>query len=137
MAEVHQEGLQYFAEVGATGQQTKADNFYVGLMAEASLAENAGLSALTEVTGVGYTRQAVPATALGITSQAGGTNDWRLVLSQVTFTAGGTWDTANGWFIATTVDGSGKLIASGALSQPRTLGNGDSLNVTPTIEFNG
>ncbi len=134
-AELHQEGLQHFLEL-MKGSQSPQANYYLGLATDASLAENATLTSLTEVSGTGYARQT--AAMSGATSETTGTNDWRLVLPQVTFTAGGTWTGANTWFIATVVSGtSGKLIASGPLAATRTLLNGDTEKVTATLQLNG
>lgn len=136
-AEIHAEGLQFILEAVFPKTQVLPANYYLGLATDASLAEDATLASLTEVSGTGYARQAIPASAVGFSSGTAGTNDRKVTGAQQTFMAGGAWTTANTWFLASTIDGTGKLIASGPLSQPRTLGNGDTLNVTPTIQLNG
>ena len=118
------------------GSQSPQATYYIGLATDASLAENATLASLTEVSGTSYARQA--AAMSGVTSETAGTADWHLVLPQVTFTAGGTWTGANTWFLATVVSGtSGKLIASGPLGATRTLLNGDTEKVTASLQLNG
>lgn len=136
-AEIHTEGLRFILEAVFPQTQALPANYYVGLATDAALAEDATLASLTEVSGTGYTRQAVAASGVGFSSASAGTNDWKVTGAQVTFSAGGIWTQALTWFLASTIDGTGKLIASGPLSQARTLGTGDSLNVTPTIQLNG
>ena len=134
-AEVHQEGLQFFLEL-ISNRQSVPSNFYIGLATDESLSENATLADITEVSGSGYARQAVPSNTTGFpTSQATGTNDWETTTQQVTFEASGTWTTARTAFLCTVASGTnGKLIASSPLSTPRTLQNGDKLYVTMTIQ---
>lgn len=138
-AEIHQEGLQFLLEVAFSEEQAVPANYYIGLATDASLAENATLASLTEVSGTGYARQAVASSAVGFpTSESQGTNDWQIVSQQVTFTGGaGGWTGANMAFLATSTDGSGKLIASAPLSSTRTLAEGDTLKVTFRLQTAG
>jgi hypothetical protein len=136
-AELHTPGLQFLLEVAFSEQQSVPTNFYIGLATDASLAEGATLASLTEVSGTGYARQTVASNNTDFTSATTGTNDRKVTTKTVTFTAGGTWTGANTVFLATTVDGSGKLIASAPLSVTRTLGNGDSLTVSMEIDLTG
>lgn len=137
-AELHQEGLQFLLEVALTQEQSTPANFYIGLATDASLAENATLASLTEVTGTGYARVAVASDNVDITSATTGTNDWKVTTKDVTFTAtDDDWDGANTVFLATTVDGTGKLLASAPLSATRTLGNGDTLTVALELVSTG
>lgn len=138
-AELHQEGLQHLLEL-ISGRQSVPANYYIGLATDASLAENATLAGLTEVSGTGYGRQAVAASAVGFpTSQAQGTNDWETVTLQVTFTGGaGGWTGANTAFLCTVASGtSGKLISSFPLAATRTLQENDTEKVTMTLQLNG
>jgi len=133
----HSEGLQYLQEVALSGRQSKPANFYLGL---ASSAPSVGdsLGDVAEISGQGYARQAIPSDTNGFpTSQADGAG-WEHVASQETFTAesgaGLPWTGATHWFLATTADDSGKLIASGALAATRTLAAaGDTEKVTATL----
>src|SRR3990172_12017010 len=131
-AEIHQEGLQHMLELMSDRQATPT-NYYIGLATDASLAENATLVSLTEVSGgTGYARQPVESSATGFpTSQAQGTNDWETVTPQVTFTCStGPWTGANTAFLCTVVSGTaGKLIASFPLAATRTLQTGDTEKV--------
>ena len=136
-AELHTEGLQYILEAAFSEVQVPPANFYMGLATDASLAEGATLASLTEVSGTGYARQTVPSSAAGFTSATTGTGDRKLTTSIETFTAGGNWTGANTVFLATTIDGTGKLIASAPLSTTRTLANGDTLQVAIEIDLAG
>ena len=136
-AELHAEGLQYLLEVGFTEEQSVPANFYIGLATDASLAEDASLGDQTEVSGTGYSRQTVASNDTDITSASTGTNDRKVTTKTVTFTAGGNWSEANTWFMVTSSDNSGKLIASGPLSESRTLGNGDSLTMAAEVDLTG
>lgn len=92
-------------------------------------------SGWTEVTGTSYARIAVAAADWGSASTSG--SGRAIAASQKTFTAGGTWTVANGFFLAT-------LSASGSLDKviyfanfdnglARTLASGDTLKVTATL----
>lgn len=137
-AELHQQGLQHLLEL-LSARQTVPANYYIGLATDASLAENAALTDITEVSGTGYGRQTIAVSTVGFpTSQTAGTNDWQTILKQVTFSAGGDWTGAKTWFLTTAASGtSGVLVASGPLADTRTLHNGDTLKVTPTLQLNG
>jgi hypothetical protein len=136
-AEVHTEGLQFILAVAFPKSQSVPANFYAGLCTDTSLAEDATLASLTEVSGTGYGRQTVASSGSGFAEAATGTNDRKVTTATVTFTAGGTWTGAKTAFLATSSDGSGKLLASGPLSATRTLQNGDTLQVTFVIEADG
>ena len=138
MAELHTEGLQFLLEVAFSEEQSVPANFHVGLATDASLAENASLASLTEVSGSGYARQAVASDNVDITSAAAGTNDRKVTTKTVTFTATGTWTGANTVFLCSVASGTaGKLIASAPLSATRTLHNGDTLQVAVEVQLNG
>jgi hypothetical protein len=80
----------------------------------------------------------VPSSVAGFTSAAKTPDkDWKLTTATVIFTAGGTWTGAKTVFLATTVDNSGKLIASAPLSTTRTLQNGYTLQVALEIDLAG
>ena len=136
-AELHAEGLQYLLEVALTEEQSVPANFYVGLATDASLAEDASLGDQTEVSGTGYARQTVASDNVDITSATTGTNDRKVTTKTVTFTATGNWTGANTVFLATTINDTGKLLASAPLSTTRTLVDGDSLTVAIEIDLTG
>lgn len=136
--ELMTEGLQFLLEVAFSEEQSVPANFYVGLCTDASVAENANLAALTELSGNGYARQTVASDNTDFTSAATGTNDRKTTTKTVTFTAsGGAWSGAVHAFVGTTIDDTGKCIAVAALSTTRTLQDGDSLQVSIAITLTG
>ena len=137
--EICAEGLEYILETAFSESQSVPANFYIGLCEDASVAEDAALADLTELSGNNYARVAVPSGShVGFTSESVGTNDRKVTTVTVTFTAsGGAWNGAIHCFLATTVDDSGKLIAASALSATRTLQDGDSLEVSMVITLTG
>ena len=118
-AQVHTEGRQWMAEVNFSEEQSVPANFYVGLCADAAIAENATLSALAELTDTDYARQTIASSAAGWTSAATGSNDRKQTSSSLSFqvtTSGVTWTKAEHWFLGTTIDDTGVLIFSGPLN---------------------
>ena len=84
---------------------------------------------LNEVSGSGYADIALTrGTDWSVPTAGGGT-----VTPTKTFTATGAWGAATYLVLSTASDTSGLLIAYAALSQSRTLANGDTLDVTMTV----
>lgn len=128
---VHDQGEEFICQVVYSQVQSVPENYYVGLDNRGSLAEADTLASLSgEPSGNGYARVAVASDATDFTvSQEGG--DWQAKTKLCNFTAdGGSIGPVSKAFIATSIDGSGKLIQSNALSQSRTLSAGESLDVT-------
>jgi hypothetical protein len=128
-AEIHTEGLQYLLEVAFSEVQSVPDNFYVGLATDSELAENASLGDQTELSGNGYARFAVPSTAVGWVSAATGTSDRKVTSLTLLFSAsGGAWSLAKTAFLATSIDDSGKLLASAPINggSGYTLADGEN-----------
>jgi hypothetical protein len=110
---IHQEGLQFFLEL-ANGEQSKPANYYMGSCEDASIAVDANLAALTENTGDGYERVAITSDSVDLVSATDGAGGWQLTTKVCRFTAdGGNWNCQKHVFLATTIDDSGKLVASG------------------------
>jgi len=130
---IKSEGIQYLLEL-ANGVQTKpAANYYIGLceQAEDTISKSASLADLTELTGNGYSRQAVTADAAGMVSAPHGDSGRKLTSTEVTFTAaGGAWALAKTRFLATTADDSGKLIST----EPVNSGAGIALADTESYD---
>lgn len=137
--ELNTEGLKWLLEGMFPQSQAPPANFYLGLCEDASVAEDASLGDLTELSGNGYSRQVIPAGSVtGFTSSVAGTNDWKITTITVEFEAsGGAWNGAQHCFLGTTSDDSGVLVASAALSAIRTLQDGDKLQVSMVIQLNG
>ena len=121
-------GVYYRAETAPT-------EFYIGLVNGAP-SESTTLSTLSgEPSGNGYSRQLVERSSVGFpTVQQDVNGDWQVVSKTVTFAAsGGSIGPVDHAFLATTSDNTGKFVAYVALSQSRTLADGETLDVTLTI----
>ena len=133
---LHDEGEQFFCQVLFTEEATPPAAYYLGLDNRTSLAESDTLASLSgEPSANGYSRQAVNSDATDFTiSQESG--DYQARTKTVTFTAsGGSIGPVTKMFMATSADGTGKLVASRALSQERTLADGESLECSFYIRF--
>lgn len=112
---VHTQGLQHLLEL-MNGAQTKPANYYIGLAADAAMAKTTALGSQTELSGNGYARQPIAASAIGLVSAGDGGDGRKLTSAAVTFTAaGGDWVRAFTLFVATTIDNTGALVASGPI----------------------
>lgn len=137
--ELCKEGLKFILETAFPASQSVPANFYIGLCTDVSVAEDASLADLTELSGFNYARIVVPSGSVtGFTSEQAGTADWKITTITVEFEAsGGAWSGAIHCFLANTSDDSGSLIAVSALSATRTLQDGDKLQVSMVIQLNG
>jgi hypothetical protein len=93
----------------------------------------------TEVTGSAYSRQTIASASWG--AQATNGSGRKSTAGQVTFTSSGTWSAADGFFIATKTSSQASDVMiyftnfdSGLI---RSLVNGDTLKITPTIQMSG
>ena len=136
MAQIlHDEGEQYLLQAALSAEQTPPANFYLGLCNDTLTKTDALANIANEPSGDGYARQEIPSTGVGWTVAKSG-DYYRATGTQETFTAnGGNWGSLNTWFLATSADGTGKLIASGDIDPARTIADGDSLLVTPILTF--
>jgi len=136
MAQVlHDEGEQYLLQAALSEEQTPPANFYLGLCNDTLAKTDALADILNEPSGDGYSRQAIPSSNVGWTVEKSGSY-YRATGTQETFLAdGGDWGSLNTWFLATSADGTGKLIASGDIDPARTMADGDTLLVTPILTF--
>lgn len=116
-------------------QYYRAENaptqFYARLYNDTPL-ETDGLADLTgEPSGNGYSAQLIERSSTGWPTLAQDAGDWQLTSKTLTFTAsGGSIGPVTYLVIATTSDNTGLHIAFIALSQSRTLADGESLEVT-------
>ena len=137
------DGLQWILESYFRGRALPS-SLYVGLAQTdpATLTGASVLSAVTganEVTGTGYARVNVTLDATGFpTSQTHTSTGWQLIEKACVFgpTGGATdWTGAKSFFVASSSDNSGKLIAWGGLAATRTLVGSDTETVTATLEL--
>ena len=133
----HDEGEEYLVKVAFSEELAVPANHYIGLDDRVALAEDDTLASLTdEPVGNGYSRQAVATDNTDYTcSQVGG--NWQAKTKTVTFTAsGGSIGPVQNCFLTDQAAGAvGDLYCSLALSQSRTLADGESLDVDMTISI--
>jgi len=110
--------------------------FYIRLYNDTPV-DTDSLSTLTgEPSGNGYQAQLVEASSTGWPTLALDAGDYQATSKEVTFNAtGGSWGPVTYAVLATSSDNTGKLIAYVALSQSRTLNDGESLKVTMKIKL--
>lgn len=121
---------------GASYYGAAPSNLYIGLDARGSLAETDVLPVTGEPTTTGYARQAVSTTSGWTMAKDSG--DWKATSSTETFgpSAGYNFPEVDNAFLCSVASGnSGLLIASVALSQARTVLDGESLDVTIGIKL--
>lgn len=138
--ELHKEGLEFLLKLFNKQATAPAAHYYMGICEESSLAEDATLASVTEPSGGSYSRQEVDANGVDLAYSACGTNDAKLTVKTCTFTpSGGDWNLMKTKFLATTSDGSGKLIASAPINGGTgvTLTDGVSYSTGMEIELDG
>ena len=132
---LHTEGRQWMFEICLSKEQTVPATLYVGLCTDTTIAENAVLADLGELSDTDYERWSLPSSSVYWTSAGTGTNDWKMTSGNVAFaisTSGITWTKAESWFLATSSDDTGKLIATG----PLNAGSGWTLSDPDELNFN-
>lgn len=129
------EGEEYVLGVALRGV-TMAVNCFLRLFNDTPI-ETDGLADLTgEPSTNGYAVQTIENSATGWPTFALDGGDFMLTSSEETFSAsGGSWGPVTYAVLATSSDNTGKLIAYVALSQSRTLADGESLKCTISIKL--
>ena len=114
---------------------TAPTGFYIRLYNDTPVETDTLATLVGEPAGNGYAAQLVERSNVGFpTIQQDANGDWQIISKTVTFSAsGGSWGPVTYAVLATTSDNTGKLIAFVALSQSRTLNDGESLDVQLTI----
>lgn len=129
-----QEGGQSFLD-SYLRNQNHPPTFYIRLFNDTPVKTDALSDLVNEASGNGYAAQEVPRTTSGWVSLALDAGDYQAVSSQETFSAsGGSWGPVTYAVLATTTDNSGEHIAFVALSQSRTINDGESLKVTIKVK---
>ena len=127
----HQEGEYFLLSVAfnSVSGVTVPTSYYLGLDNRVNIQLNDGLENLSEEpTQNGYTRQAV-SSANGFTVSLQSDN-YLAVSTIVAFQAtGGSWGPIRNIFLATTSTNSGYLLSSVALSEQRTVNDGENLTM--------
>lgn len=132
----HDEGEEYLVKVAFSEALAVPANHYIGLDNRGAIAEGDTLASLdAEPSTNGYARKAVATNDTDYTcTQDSG--DWQAKTKTVTFTAsGGSFGPMQNCFLTDQASGaSGDLYCSLALSQSRTLQDGESLDVNMTLK---
>lgn len=104
-------------------------NTYLGLYTNTTEpAEDANLASLSEPSGFNYGRKTLARGSWVVT------NDHADYAQQQFTASGGAWGNVYGYFIATSIDGSGKLLCVEHFSNgPYNVQDGGSVKVTPKI----
>lgn len=107
---------------------TNKQDLYLGLYKDSSEpAELSSLGDLTEVSGYGYARITLDKDSWTVT------DDYATYGQQVFLADGGDWGNIYGYFIATSVDDSGKLLAIEHFSSAKYVEDGKGLKITPKL----
>ena len=114
---------------------TAPTTFYLGLYNDTPV-ETDGLSDLTgEPSTFGYAREEITRDNTGWPTLALDSGDYQLTSATVQFGAtGGSWGPVTYAVLATTANDTGLLIAFVALSQSRTLNDGETLDVSMALK---
>ena len=115
--------------------QNHPPTFYLRLYNDTPLKTDALSDLQNEASGNGYVAAEIPRSTSGWIALALDAGDYQATSSEETFSAsGGSWGPVTYAVLATTSDNSGKHIAFVALSQTRTLQDGETLKVTLKIK---
>lgn len=124
-AKVVDEGEARIADI-LFGTQAVDGELYLGIYKDSSEpAEDATIASLNEVSGFDYARKTL---TRGSWSLTGGEAEYA---EQTFLASGGGWGITYGYFIATSSDDSGKLIAVEQFSVGRDIEDGKGLKITP------
>lgn len=125
---LHTTGEEYILSALFAGESVPT-NYYFGLDDRSSLLAADTMSDLTGEPSInGYQRAAAASSGLFAVTEVGGVNQATGPI--VSFTAsGGSWGPVENVFLATTIDDTGYLIASAALSSSITVSDGQVVNV--------
>jgi len=115
---------------------TPPSTFYLRLFNDTPVDTDTLGSITGEASGNGYTAQEITRNTTGWPTLALDSGDMQVTSTTETFTAsGGSWGPVTYCVLATTTDGTGKFVSYVALSQSRTLANGESLQVTYKLKL--
>ena len=133
---LHNEGEEYMLDTAFSETQSAPASFYLGLCDDVLVEADTISDILGELAVAnGYARQTIASSDAECVVAIDG-EYFKCTFAEQTFTAAGAaWDEVNTWFICTTSDAAGVLIASGPIDPARTLGDGDSMNVETYIRL--
>lgn len=110
------------------GTQAVDGELYLGIYKDSSEpGEDATIASLNEVSGFGYARKTLTRGSWVLTGDAAE------YAEQVFLASGGGWGDTYGYFIATSIDDTGKLIAIEQFDAARDIEDGKGLKITPKM----
>lgn len=110
------------------GAQAVDGELYLGIYKDAAEpGEDATIASLTEVSGFGYARKTLTRGSWTITGSEAE------YAEQIFLASGGNWGNTYGYFIATSSDDSGKLIAIEQFASARYIEDTKGLKITPKM----
>jgi len=129
------EGEELFLDV-VLREGTAPANFYLRLFNDTPV-DTDNLTSLTgEPTQFAYTAQTIPGDTTGWPTLALDSGDFQATSTTETFTAtGGSWGPVTYCVLTTSIDNAGKHVSYVALSQSRTLADGETLQVTYKLKL--
>lgn len=115
--------------------QNHPPTFYIRLFNDTPVKADSISDLVNEASGNGYAAQEMPRSTSGWVTLVLDGDDFQTTSSQETFSAsGGSWGPVTYGVLTTSSDSSGKLIAFTALSQSRTINDGETLLVTIKVK---
>lgn len=124
-AKVTDEGEYRIADI-LFGTQVVDGALYLGLYKDVSEPdENATIASLNEASGYDYARKTLTRGSWTISG------DYAEYAEQIFLASGGNWGNITGYFIATSTDDSGKLMAIEHFDTVRYIEDGKGLKITP------
>ncbi len=110
------------------GSQAVDSAVYLGIYQDAvEPAETATIASLSEVSGSGYARKTLTRGTWVIT------DDYAEYAQQIFLASGGDWGDCYGYFIATSSDDSGKLLAIEHFASAYGVDDGKGIKITPKV----
>lgn len=128
VAKWHDEGENRVLEI-LLGSTPVDGALYLGLYKDVTeLGEEISLTDITEVSGFGYSRKSLKRGNWTVT------DDEASYDVQTFLAAGGDWGNVTGYFIATSANNSGKLLASEHFDSAMEINDGYGIKISPRIK---
>jgi len=128
MAKWVDQGETDVLKVYFSGEQAHRGTLYLGLYTNATEPdETATLADIVEPSGAGYARQAIADSEWSVSG------DTATAVAKTFQASGGSWGDVTGYFIATSADNSGLLLAVEHFDAAKNIGDGDSIQITAKV----
>ena len=132
---LHDEGEEFIVKAVFSEAQAVPVSYHIGLDDRVTIAEADVLPPTGEPAVGGYARQVVNSDATDFTAVQD-SGDWQVTTKTVAFVASGAdYPSVRNMFFCETLNDTGAMIASVALSVPRVVKDGDTLNTSMIIKL--